>query len=184
MCQSLTKKSICSKMLAQTNKKEKEMKLTSSQEEYLKTIYVLEKNNEKVRVTDIANKLKITKPSVNKAINNLKELEIINYETYGDITLTEIGRECAKKIIKRQDTIKTFLVEILELDDKQASEEAKSMKSAISEQTAQKLEKYINRILDLGDLECAYDSNSEKCRKCVKITAKNRTKKMKGEEEC
>ena len=44
------------------------MKLTDSQEEYLKTIYLLEKNNKKVRVTDIANRLKITKPSVNLSL--------------------------------------------------------------------------------------------------------------------
>ena len=44
------------------------MKISSSQEEYLKTIYLLEKNNKKVRVTDIAERLKITKPSVNKGI--------------------------------------------------------------------------------------------------------------------
>ena len=50
------------------------MKLTESQEEYWKTIYLLEKNSEKVRVTDIADKLKITKPSVNKAMKNLKEI--------------------------------------------------------------------------------------------------------------
>ena len=40
------------------------MKLTNSQEEYLKTIYLLEKNQQKVRVTDIAQKMNITKPSM------------------------------------------------------------------------------------------------------------------------
>ena len=58
------------------------IKLTNSQEEYLKTIYILEKSNQKIRVTDIAKKLKITKPSVSKAINVLKDLTLINYKTY------------------------------------------------------------------------------------------------------
>ena len=53
------------------------------------------------------------------------------------------------------------------------------MKHAISEKTAQKLDKYISQILNLGDLDCGYDANSEKCRNCVKITAKNRMKKNK-----
>ena len=65
------------------------MKLTNSQEEYIKTIYLLQKNNKKVRVTDIALKLKITKPSVNKAINVLKDMGILNYKAYGNITLTK-----------------------------------------------------------------------------------------------
>ena len=72
-----------------------------------------------------------------------------------------------------------FLVEILEIEDKQATKEAIAMKHAISEKTAQKLDKYISQILNLGDLDCGYDANSEKCRNCVKITAKNRMKKNK-----
>lgn len=155
------------------------MELTNSQEEYLKTIYLLEKNNKKVRVTDIANKLKITKPSVNKAIKTLKEMNLIGYEVYGDIALTDNAEKIAKNIIKRQDILKMFLVEILEIEDKQATKEAIAMKHAISEKTAQKLDKYISQILNLGDLDCGYDANSEKCRNCVKITAKNRMKKNK-----
>ena len=155
------------------------MKLTNSQEEYLKTIYILEKNNTKVRVTDIAKKLKITKPSVNKAINNLKDLNLINYETYGEITLTKEGKNISKEIIKRQDILKMFLVEVLEIEEKKAEEEAKSMKYSISEETAKKLDKYITKILNLGDLDCDYDETSEKCRNCIKITAKNRLKKEK-----
>ena len=155
------------------------MELTNSQEEYLKTIYLFEKNNKKVRVTDIANKLKITKPSVNKAIKTLKEMNLIEYEVYGDIALTDNAEKIAKNIIKRQDILKMFLVEILEIEDKQATKEAIAMKHAISEKTAQKLDKYISQILNLGDLDCGYDANSEKCRNCVKITAKNRMKKNK-----
>lgn len=166
-------------MLAQANKKERYMKLTNSQEEYLKTIYLLQKNNEKIRVTDIANKLKITKPSVNKAINLLKELELINYETYGDISLTEKAEEIAKNIIKRQDIIEMFLVHILELDHKKAVEEAKKMKHAISEETTKKLEKYITEILNLEDLDCGYDVSNEKCRKCIRITVRNKNKEGK-----
>lgn len=153
------------------------MKLTGSQEEYLKTIYLLEKNNEKVRVTDIANKLKITKPSVNKGINTLKEMGLVNYKAYGSISLTEKGEELAISVIKRQDILEMFLVEVLEIDKKQAIEEAKAMKHAVSEDTALKLDKYITEVLNLGDLDCGYDANSEKCRKCVKITAKNRLRK-------
>ena len=46
--------------------------VSKSLEEYLKTMYVLKKQNGNVRVTDIAEKMNCTKPSVNKALNNLK----------------------------------------------------------------------------------------------------------------
>lgn len=65
------------------------MKLSNIQEEYLKTIYMLSKNNQHVRVTDIAKILNKTKPTVNYAINALKEEGFLNYEVYGNISLTE-----------------------------------------------------------------------------------------------
>ena len=154
------------------------MKLTNSQEEYLKTIYILENSNQKARVTDIAKKLQITKPSVNKAINVLKEMKLVESEPYKDITLTKQGKEKAQEILKRYDTLKIFLIEVLEIDCEKAQEEAQNMKRAMSKETEQKLEVYINKILNLGDLDCNYDQNSEKCRNCVKITAKNRLKKQ------
>ena len=102
------------------------MKLTNSQEEYLKTIYLLEKNQQKVRVTDIAQKMNITKPSVNKALRILKDLKLINYEVYGNIELTNEGGKNAKEIIKKQDTLEIFLIGILGIDKNQAEEEAKA----------------------------------------------------------
>ena len=106
----------------------------------------------------------------------MKELKLINYEAYGEIKLTNIGESLAKEIIKKQDILKTFLTDVLDIEPKKAEEEAKKMKYAISEETTQKLEIYIGKILDLGDLDCGYDETSEKCRNCVKITAKNRLK--------
>ena len=153
------------------------MKLTNSQEEYLKTIYILEKSSGKIRVTDIAQKLKITKPSVNRAIKNLRELDLIEYEVYGDINLTFQGEVMAKEIIKKHDIIKMFLVDILEVDEKNAEEEAKSMKHVMSPETTRKMEKYISKIMDLGDLDCDYDKNNPKCQSCIKITIKNRLHK-------
>ena len=58
-------------------------------EEYLKTMYVLKKQNGNVRVTDIANKMNCTKPSVNKALYNLKDNGLVNYESDGTIELTQ-----------------------------------------------------------------------------------------------
>ncbi|MCL2860728.1 MAG: metal-dependent transcriptional regulator [Oscillospiraceae bacterium] len=155
------------------------MKLTFSQEEYLKTIYIIKNTEKQVRVTDIAKKLGYSKPSVNRALNNLADEKLIKYQIYKDIELTKKGVIVAKDIIKRHDILKLFLTEILETDENTAEIEAASMKHAISENTIIKLEKYINKILDLGDLDCGYDKDSQQCRTCVKISAKRR---LRGEE--
>ena len=153
------------------------MNLTNSQEEYIKTIYILSKTEKEIRVTDIAKKLDITKPSVNRAIKNLKDIRLLNYETYGEIQLTEEGEKIAQEILKREDVMKLFLSKILDIEEKQAETEAIAMKHAISRKTEEKLEQFINKVLNLGDLDCDYDETSEKCKNCVKITAKNRLQK-------
>ena len=50
--------------------------ISKSQEEYLKTIYVLKKQEGNVRVTDIAKKMHCSKPGVNKALHYLKDNRI------------------------------------------------------------------------------------------------------------
>lgn len=144
------------------------MDLTASQEEYLKTIYIFEKMG-KVRVTYIADKLKITKPSVNKAINNLKELKLVNYEAYGDITLTSRGQDLAKEVLRKQDVLATFLVDVLGVDEEDAEQEVNKMKHAVSENTIKKLDNYISKVFNLN---CNYDLSSQKCKNCIKINKK------------
>lgn len=155
------------------------MILSHSLEEYLKTMYLLEHSEKQIRVTDIATKLNCSKPSVNRALKLLKENHLIEYEAYGDILLTPLGQKEAKQILRKYDILKLFLTEVLEVDESIANQEAVSMKHAISKETVQKLEQYVDKILNLGDLDCDYDEHSEKCRNCVKITVKNRLKERK-----
>lgn len=151
--------------------------MSASLEEYLKTIYILIQKNSFARVTDIAKLLNYSKASVNRALKILTAEGLISYENYGDIELTETGKVIAKNILKRHNTLKAFLIEVLEVDKDIAEEEAKSMKHAVSEDTINKLEVYIQSIIDVHDLECCYNPESVKCKSCVKKTAKIRLKK-------
>ena len=146
--------------------------ITSSLEEYLKTIYVLKNTKGEVRVTDISKKLKCSKPSVNRALNCLKNEGLILYETYGDIDITDEGISVAKSTIKRYDILKLFLTEILGVDKELAQDEATKMKHSISENTITKLENYIVKVLNLEDLNCNFDLTRNACQNCVKIKNK------------
>lgn len=140
--------------------------ISKSLEEYLKTMYVLKKQNEYIRVTDIAHNMNCTKPSVNKAIHNLKENGLINYETYGTIELTEDGENLAKKILEAYDIVYLFLKDVLNLTAEEAEKEAEKIKSTISDNTINKLAKYVHKVLELSNLDCDYDINKERCRNC------------------
>ncbi len=145
--------------------------ISKASEEYLKTMYILKKQNNNIRVTDIANKMHCTKPSVNKAINTLKDNALVNYESYGKIELTKEGEELAKKIIEAYDIVYLFLKDVLNLTSEEAKEEAEKIKRAIDDDTINKLAKYVHKVLGLNDLDCGYDINKEKCRCCVRRTS-------------
>lgn len=145
--------------------------LSKSSEEYLKTMYILKKQNGKIRVTDIAERMNCTKPSVNKAIYNLKDNGMLNYESYGAIELTTEGENLAKKILETYDIVYLFLKDVLNLEEQDAEAEAEKMKSALTDETINKLAKYVHKVLDLSSLDCNYDVNEERCRCCIRRTS-------------
>ena len=63
-----------------------------------------------IRVTDVADLMNCSKPSVNKALNNLKSEKLVNYETYGKIELTKQGEDLAKKILEAYDILYLFFL--------------------------------------------------------------------------
>ena len=146
--------------------------ISKSSEEYLKTMYILKQQNGNVRVTDIAQKMNCTKPSVNKAIYNLKDEGLLNYESYGTIELTDSGENLAKKILEAYDIVYVFLKDVLNLEEDDAKKEAERIKLAITHKTINKLAKYVHKVLGLSNLDCDYDINKEKCRCCARRTAK------------
>ena len=142
--------------------------ISKSLEEYLKTMYILQKQVGNIRVTDVANKMNCTKPSVNKAIYNLKDEGLLNYEAYGTIELTQEGENLAKKILETYDIVYVFLKDVLCLEENEAKLEAEQIKLAINDNTINKLAKYVHQVLDIHSLDCDYDVNRERCRNCTR----------------
>ena len=101
-----------------------------------------------MRITDIARSLGISKPSVNRAMNTLKELELLEHEHYGKITLTDAGRDTAKNILDTNKIVYRFLTEILDVDEQTALAEADLMEHDISKGTRKKLKKFIKKSTD------------------------------------
>lgn len=148
--------------------------ISKSLEEYLKVMYVLKKQNGNVRVTDIASKMSCTKPSVNKALKLLKENGLVNYEAYGVIELTSLGENLAKKILEAYDIVYLFLKDVLNLPKETAKNDAEKIKLVVSDDTLNKLARFVHKELDLDDLNCCYDVNLEKCRRCKKTISRNK----------
>jgi len=125
------------------------MNRNESTEMYLETVYILENMHGHAHSSEIAKRLGVSKPSVTKAMNLLKEEGLINKENYGTVTLTLKGREIAREIYSYHQLITKYLMHSLGLSEKTAEENGCRMEHVVSEEMIEAIKKYLlaNHIL-------------------------------------
>ena len=119
------------------------MKLQESAENYLETIFFLEKKLNRVRSIDIANELNYSKPSVSIAMKNLKNNEYIEIDKDGFILLTEKGLNVAKKMYERHVLLSKWLIS-LGVNPDIATEDACRIEHVISSESFEAIKKSIS----------------------------------------
>ncbi|MBE6804664.1 MAG: metal-dependent transcriptional regulator [Ruminococcaceae bacterium] len=119
--------------------------MTSSLEDYLEAVFVLSNQKGNVRLTDIAEYLGVSKPSVNRAVNTLTQNGFLEHVTYGDIIITPAGESYAANVLRRHKLIKQFLISELGVDEKIAERDACQMEHVMSPVTIDKLYEYLER---------------------------------------
>lgn len=149
--------------------------LTASEADYLKAIYLVSLKGE-IKVTKIANHLNYSKPSVIRALKKLKELKLIIYEP-NLIEMTQEGKRRAKDIIRRDNILKKFMIDILEIVEEVAIIDSEKIKHAVSCYTITKLEEYVREILNIKTEiteinDCLYDCNNDVCAICGRFIEK------------
>jgi Mn-dependent DtxR family transcriptional regulator len=121
------------------------MDFSESIEMYLEAILELEAKNSVVRSVDVARFLGVTKPSVNRAMTNLKNEGYIRQEPYGDITFTDKGRNKASRIHELHHIITDFLVSSLGISPDLAEADACRIEHVISPEVVQAMRAYNNK---------------------------------------
>jgi Mn-dependent DtxR family transcriptional regulator len=81
---------------------------SQSAEDYLERIHELIEQKGYARVVDIASSLKVRQASVTSMVQKLGELGYLKYEKYRGLILTTKGREVARKIHSRHETLSRF----------------------------------------------------------------------------
>lgn len=117
--------------------------MNKSGEDYLEAILNIETEDSGARITDIAEYLGVSKPSVNRAMKVLCEKGYVNHETYGKITLTEKGRAYASMVYKRHTVLVRFLKEILNVSDDVSERDACLIEHDVSSETMEKIASYL-----------------------------------------
>lgn len=124
------------------------VRLTPAHEDYIEAIVELEEEQARaeVRSVDIATLLDVSKASVNKALQTLREAGYIEQERYGRITLTEAGRAYGREIWTRHRALQSFLTDDLGVDPEVASREACAMEHTISRETMARWVAWLDRL--------------------------------------
>lgn len=112
--------------------------MTQSLEDYLEMVGFLSDDGE-VRVTDIASRLGVSKPSVLTAVKTLEDQGLLEHERYRSVTLTERGKEVAAEIRGRHDFLTSFLHDVLGVSLDIAEQDACKMEHVLSEETLKKM---------------------------------------------
>ncbi len=121
------------------------MDFSESTEMYLEAILELEAKNNVVRSVDVARFLGVSKPSVNRAMTNLKNEGYIRQEPYGDISFTDKGRTKASRIHELHHIITDFLVSSLGISPDLAEADACRIEHVISPDVVQAMKAYNNK---------------------------------------
>ena len=114
------------------------MALTSSMEDYLEAVLMIQQRHGYVRCVDVAEQLGVSKPSVSRAVKELSKSGHIVKKTDGTLFLTEIGFQLAEQIYEKHRFFTERLI-AAGVDPKIAEKDACSMEHAISAESFQKL---------------------------------------------
>lgn len=107
-------------------------KLTFTMENYLEAIYELSSGDTGARVSDIAERLGVTKASTNSAMATLSEKGLIVNEKYKEVFLTDAGRKLAEFTSRKHHVIQRFFTEVLKIDPAVSDKDACAIEHVIS----------------------------------------------------
>ena len=113
--------------------------LSSNLEDYLEAIAELVEINGHAHTKAIAEKLRITMPSVTNALQTLAARGLVTYQSHTPVTLTAAGAQQAAIIRNRHLAMRVFFSNILKLDSAEADEVACKVEHVLGEKVLSRL---------------------------------------------
>jgi DtxR family Mn-dependent transcriptional regulator len=114
-------------------------------EECLEILFKLEKDRERVKMTELAEKLRFPYSSMTVLLQKLSNMGLIDYEPYKGVKLTDKGKELAIKVIRRHRLSERFLTDILGFDWSEAHEHACKLEHVITNKIEEKLDEKLGK---------------------------------------
>src|SRR5206468_1070613 len=107
--------------------------LTEAIQDYLRAIYLLGEQGDRVAVTALARRLHVSPASVSAMVKKLAALELAEHARYRGVTLTAAGERVALEVIRHHRLLELYLAETLGVHVDDVHDEADRLEHAISE---------------------------------------------------
>ena len=128
-------------------KKFEENGLTHSSMHHLMAVDELLKNNGYARGIDVANYLDISRSSVSVTLHKLRAKGYIAEDDNKFYQLTNEGKELANDVLSIRRIAKTFFIDVLNLPEEIAEEDACKIEHLLNHETGEKLFKFVSFFL-------------------------------------
>jgi DtxR family transcriptional regulator, iron-dependent repressor len=109
-----------------------EESLSATVEEYLETIYNMSAENEVVIGARLAEKFRVSPPTVTEMLKRLVRDGYVEMDNKRQVTLTESGNQAAEAVLRRHRLTERFLADMLGMQWHQVHEEAGRLEHFIS----------------------------------------------------
>lgn len=119
--------------------------LSDTHEMYLKTVLQVRGTHQVARLRDVAEGLGLTPGTVSSVVKKLDEMHLVEHDRYGFVTLSPAGESVATCVMRRFETVRDLLVEVLGVDSKTAEQDACAMEHAVSPVTANRMRAFLER---------------------------------------
>ena len=124
--------------------------MQQSGQTYLETIYLLKRENGRVKSIDVAKALGFSKPSVSRAMGKLQAEGYLEVGEKGELVLTKEGNKIAKDLVEKQETLTQFLMMTADVDQETAEDDARKMMHFISKKSFQGILNFIKQVEELN----------------------------------
>ena len=118
---------------------------TRSQEDYLKSLYLLGGDERPVPTRELAQRLGISSPSVSEMVNRLSAQGLVEHDRYRGQQLTREGRRVALELVRHHRLLEMFLVRVLGYRWDEVHDEAERLEHVISERMEQRIFELLGR---------------------------------------
>ena len=119
-------------------------------EDYLEAIYCLQLQSGQVQSIDVAEYLKVSKPSVSGAMKALREKKLVVKEEDGVLHLTEEGKKLAEAVYEKHVFFQRMFTK-LGVDEQVAGRDACLVEHAVSDEVFEKLKEKYSHVLENED---------------------------------